>query len=266
MPEHEETQDMPPDMPVPEAKRAEQPRGRIGAKIGDYYVENELGRGGMGVVYRARQAKLNRQVALKMQVWEDFLNMPGMLAWRDVVQTHLITALFAGHTHYGQVANDGRHVYVAVRSIGEPEGGAAGYAVVHLDGDDLAMTYRTMGESGPVVLITHPRRLIMATTGAHIVSGPVQARIRAWSKSPITAAQGRIDDGAWTDLHSTGALAWSFPIPGDTLPKGEHTMEVRLTDASNAEGSDRLTFLCDRSGRYNPFPMVEPVVRETKFC
>ena len=58
----------------------------------------------------------------------------------------------------------------------------------------------------------------------------------------------------------------SFPIPGDTLAKGEHTLEVRLTDADNVEGGDRITFASDLSGRYNPYPMVEPVVRETKFC
>src|SRR6516164_9712588 len=51
----------PPDEPTPQ-----HPEGMILPQIPGYEVEAVLGRGGMGIVFRARHLRLKRLVALKM--------------------------------------------------------------------------------------------------------------------------------------------------------------------------------------------------------
>ena len=198
------------------------------------------------------------------QIWETFDGL-GIDAWREVVQTRRIEAIFSGHTHYLQTANDGRNVTTAVRSIGDPEGGLPGYLLAFLEGEDLAFLYRTIEDEGPAVLVTHPREKLLATGPAHVVSGPDRARVRVWSEGPMAKAEGRLDGGAWLTLESLGPLDWSYALPGN-LAKGDHRFEARAEDAKGRKGNNAVTFAVDPTGRYTAVPGVWPPVSGTNFC
>src|SRR6266480_2046332 len=52
-------------VPAPDRKKAAHAAKMLG-ELGDYELLEEIGRGGQGVVFRARQKSLNRTIALKV--------------------------------------------------------------------------------------------------------------------------------------------------------------------------------------------------------
>ena len=199
------------------------------------------------------------------KVCEQFTG-PGVERWRELVDAHRPVAIICGHTHYGQIANDGRKVAIATRSIGDPEGGEPGYLVVFLHGDDFAVGYRTVDETGPFVLITHPRDLLLATDARHIVHDDDELRVQIWSKSPVAQVSASLADGLQIDLELTSAGIWSGALPLSRFTKGEHAVrvEVRLRDGQSSH--QHLSFYVDRTQRFTAVPDARPVVRTTAFC
>jgi serine/threonine protein kinase len=98
-------------------------RERVGAAIGQQYeIEDEIGRGGMSVVYRARDTKLDRRVALKV--------LPPELAYDPAVRTRF--------TREAQTAARLSHAHIVpIYDVGEREGFA--YLVMaYVTGGSLA--------------------------------------------------------------------------------------------------------------------------------
>ncbi|OWK35603.1 metallophosphoesterase family protein [Fimbriiglobus ruber] len=199
------------------------------------------------------------------QIWEDYTG-PGIEAWREIVQTRRIHTIVCGHTHYWQVANDGRNAVVAVRSIGDPEGGPPGFLLAHFRGDEFAMTYRSIADAGPLVLVTHPRSRMLATGPAHVVRGRVRIGTRVWSTRPLVVVEARIDDGPWVRLDWLVRDEWGGDVAGGEWTKGTHTVAAQARDISGEVGQQTIEFAVDPTGRYTAVPGVWPPVDRTNFC
>ena len=89
--------------------------------IGDYQIDRVLGRGGMGIVYKARQSKLGRDVALKMV-------LAGSHASNELLARFISEAKAVAHLQHPNI--------VQIFEVGEHEN-LPFFSLEYVDGDSL---------------------------------------------------------------------------------------------------------------------------------
>ncbi len=128
---------------------------RLSSALGDAYtIEGEVGRGGMGVVYRARDERLQRRVAIKV--------LPPELAFQNDIRERFTreaqTAARLSHPHI-----------VPIHSVGEGEG-LVYFVMGYVDGESVAARIRRRGK----LPVEEARRIMKeaadALSAAHALS------------------------------------------------------------------------------------------------
>lgn len=126
--------------------------GSVLRYFGDYELLEEIARGGMGVVYKARQVRLNRVVAVKMILSGD------LASTEDVRRFHSEAEAAARLSHPG---------IVPIYEVGEHEGQHF-YSMAFVDGESLSRQINT-SPLPPREAATLIRQVAMAVQYAHDV-------------------------------------------------------------------------------------------------
>lgn len=140
----------------PMPTRAESPPSGMSPKrLGDYDIVREIGRGGMGIVYEARQLSLNRQVALKVLPFAAMLDEKQIARFRNEAQA-------AAQLHHPNI--------VPVHAVGQ-ERGVHFFAMQYVPGQSLEAALQELrnesSEKSPAAPRAGATTVARAGTGAH---------------------------------------------------------------------------------------------------
>ena len=135
---------------------------KAGDRLGDFAIIEVVGTGGMGVVYKARQQSLDRDVALK--VIRDEISREAEFRERFMREAKLAASV------------DHPHV-VSVYDVGD-EGGRLFLVMQWIDGTDLKQLLQSTGRLPPKRAIEIGAQLAGAVDAVHEISGLVHRDVK----------------------------------------------------------------------------------------
>jgi Icc protein len=165
---------------------------------------------------------------------------------------HGVSLVEMGHTHYNELAHDGRTIYAATRSTGQVEEGPVGFSVTTLDAGVISWKFKPLSE-WPLVAITSPgdwRLIVDASNPAQVVRGTVGVSARVWGEG-INHLTMALDGNPVQALKAIGGCTWGTDWDSAQVADGTHALSVAATAAAG-QTTDRITILVNQRGAYMP--------------
>ncbi|WP_335645553.1 hypothetical protein [Methylobacterium durans] len=185
----------------------------------------------------AAAAEAGRPCAIFMHAYPDDLREPDeRLDVAGLFWGGRVRLVEMGHTHYNELAHDGRTLYAAARSVGQNEDGSVGYAVAALDGPVTSWRFRALDRAPPFVLITSPADRRIATRPAteetsgmtRDANGRIRVRALVLSDREPAYCHCRVDTGAWVRMARVSPRTFESRIG---WPAGARSLQVEAVDA-----------------------------------
>ena len=236
---------------------------RLAAALGDAYtIEGEVGRGGMGVVYRARDERLQRRVAIKVlppelafqpDIRERFtreaqtaakLSHPHIVPIHTVGEGHglvyFVMGYVDGESVAGRIRRRGKLPVEEVRRImaesADALGAAHALSIIHRDikPDNILLE----GTRGRVMVTDFGiAKALSGSSGATLTGAGVAIGTPAFM-SPEQAAGEREIDGR-SDLYSLGVVTYQMLTGGAALQRAHRRRHPHEADHGARAGRPR---------------------------
>jgi hypothetical protein len=160
-------------------------------------------------------------------------------AFNRLIAAHDVALVDMGHTHYNELANDGRTVFAATRSTGQIEEGPVGYSIASLDAGIVSWRFKALDDAFPFVLITAPADHRLIRDPGQVVTGLMEVRALVFDRRAIRSVACRVEQDEWTPMSlAPGARLWTgrLLVPADTLV----TLTVEAVDETGRPGQHMI--------------------------
>lgn len=161
-------------------------------------------------------------------------------ALRASVENPAVRLVEMGHTHYNEIANDGKTLYTATRSTGQIEEGPAGFSITNIDGHVISWRFVELRQL-PIVMITSPadeRFITDAMLDGHTSSDRIRVRAKVWGASPIRKAVATLNGQTAAMTQIPQSNMWGGEIARGDLADGVYALQVSVEDIDGGTAED----------------------------